>query len=114
MNVAELTGSLTKMSAKGSDRVDQPSRDKTAGKPPKATPTTPRRTGGGSFRWAASGWQNPTTTSKAEMTSKTKAVSNIGVKGCWTRDAHRRECRAIDLHPNACPAIGTPIPADPS
>src|SRR5215467_1599882 len=87
MNVSELTGSWTKMSAKGSDPADHPSCDKTTGKPPSATPTTPRRTGGGNFTEAASGWQKPTTTSNAAMTSRTKAVSNIGVEICWTQEA---------------------------
>ena len=41
MNVAELTGSSTKMSARGSDRVDQPSCEKIGGKAPQGHPDYP-------------------------------------------------------------------------
>src|ERR1700730_10805670 len=112
MNVSELTGSSTKMSAKESEPADQPSADRKAGKPPNATPTTPRRTGGGNFREAASGWQNPTTTSNAAMTSRTKAVSNIVSKTCWTQEAGRIGCRAVGRHPTLHRPGGTPIPED--
>src|SRR6267142_3525959 len=51
-------------------------------------------------------------TSNAAMTSKTKAVSNIGLEACWTREAWRTGCRAGGLHPTLRRSAGTPIPED--
>jgi hypothetical protein len=65
MKISELTGNSTKISVRASLWAGQPRWATMSGKPPKANPTTPSRTGGRSLKYQADGWHKPTTTSSA-------------------------------------------------